>query len=205
MRLSEDQAVLSALKATGEIYSKQVSTTAGIMFLADLEQYSSVQVLKALSKCRRELKFFPSVADVIARIDDGRPGVEEAWAMLPKSEDASVVWSDEMAAAFGVVSGQIEDDPIAARMAFKEVYIREVASAREAHRPVRWTQSMGHNPRLRAAALNEAVAKGRMSIEHAREICPEIEDRSSGAGGLQRLGFSDLMKSIPKLETETDK
>jgi hypothetical protein len=197
MKPSEDTNVLTTLKATGEIYNKQVSAAAVAMFLADLDQYTSDQVLKALSLCRRELKFFPSVAEVIARIDDGRPGVEEAWAMLPKTEYDSVVWTAEMAESFGAIRGIIEEDPIAARMAFKELYSKAVAIARADRTQVEWTASLGHDKRSHAEALNAAIAKGRIGIEYASQICVEIQDQTE-QGMIKYLDVKSLLKDMPK-------
>src|SRR5580692_1153047 len=96
-----DREIIQIVKATGEIYGRTVSDAAATMFLVDLAGFNSEEIKAALAKCRKELKTFPSVADVISRIDDGRPGIEEAWALVPKDEEGSVVWSDEIAEAYG--------------------------------------------------------------------------------------------------------
>lgn len=197
MRPEDDQELIGIVKATGEIYSRQVSPVAARMFLEDLSGFSSAQIKAALSKCRLELKSFPTVADIVARIDDGRPGVEQAWAMLPKDDRDSVVWTDEMAAAFNVVRGMIDSDPIAARMAFKETYSRLLADARASRRPPNWNASLGHDYHGREAALREAVQRRRITIEHAQTIDSmfELDPPKRGALGFDVKGLLPEMPS----------
>ena len=71
---------------------------------------------------------------MLSRIDDGRPGAEEAWALIPKIEDPSGILTEEMQAAMRVAYGLLFDVPIAARMAFKEAYQREFQKARASGR-----------------------------------------------------------------------
>lgn len=173
--MKTDLSLITALKLTSEIYGRQMSDAAAAMLLADLEDYPVPAVIAALSRCRRELRTFPTLADIVARIDDGRPGPEEAWAMVPKDEMTSVVWTEEMATAFGTIRDLAAEDLIAARVAFKEVYSRLLADSRLNHVPVRWTASLGHEKSGREVALREAVTKGRLEIEHALKLIPELE------------------------------
>jgi hypothetical protein len=166
-----------ALIATAEIYGRQMSDVAASLYLADLAKFSDEEILKALARCRKECKTFPTVADVTARIDDGRPGVEEAWAMLPKSEADSVVWTQEMAEAFAACAPLLDSDLVAARMAFKETYTTTLAAARNENRPTKWTVSLGHNVSHRESVLSDAVAKKRISIEDARKLVPELGEK----------------------------
>lgn len=192
MKPSEDQKLLEVVKATGEIYGKQVSLAAALMFLADLDNYSSDAIKLALTKCRKELKTFPTVSDVIARIDDGRPGVEEAWAMIPKDEYSSVVWTSEMAEAFGVCRIMIDEDPVAARMAFKETYLKLIAEARSEGRRPDWTPSLGFEKSGRVAAISEAVQKGRLTHEMATNLLPDYSEARKIPLKL------DFLKEMPK-------
>jgi hypothetical protein len=182
--------LIKLLMITGEIFGKAMSPDAARVFAEDLSEYPEEGVLKALAKCRKELKTFPSISDIVNRIDDGRPGVEEAWAMLPKHESDSVVWTDEMATAFGVCRMLIEKDPIAARLAFKESYTRLVSEARANARSVNWTPSLGHSKSGRESAIKEAVAKGRLTSEQAQIFLP---DYSTPPMSIQKL-----LKQIPK-------
>src|SRR6185436_1156205 len=114
--------MLEAIAVTCELTSTSLSEAAIRVMVDTLSQYPEPQVLGALKKCCKELRGKLTLADILTRLDDGRPGVEEAWAMLSRvlgNEQASLVWTEEMREAYGVVA-PLADDPIAARMAFKE-------------------------------------------------------------------------------------
>lgn len=170
--------VLRALAGTAAIYGKDLTEAAVQILAMDLADYPTRGVLGALARCRKELRTFPTVADIIARIEDGRPGAEEAWAMLPKDEGSSVVWTREMAEAFGVVRHMVGVDPIAARMAFKETYSKLLVEARSERRPIAWLPSFGRDVSSREAAIQEAVDKRRLLLGQAQAFLPSAVPRS---------------------------
>lgn len=187
--------VEKALQITAEIYNKNLSPAAATMFAADLARFTPKQILAALTKCRMELKFFPSVAEIASRIDDGRPGVEAAWSMIPKDEHGSVVWTQEMAEAFGVARPLLEEgDAIGARMAFKEVYSKLLAEARDRGKRPHWFPSFGFESSGRQAAVIEAVERGRLSQEEALLLLPDQGVRSKVR---QIAGGAELRKLEP--------
>lgn len=168
--------LIKAVAVTAELCGRTFSAEAAAVFVKDLERFPESAVIGALARCRREVKGLLTLADVISRLDDGRPGVEEAWAMVPKTEADSVVWTDEMCSAFSACDHMLEmGDLIAARMAFKEAYTKAMDRARDAGRPVNWSPSLGHDPRGHERVLAEAVEKGRLSVEHATTLMPELE------------------------------
>lgn len=166
-------ALLKAIAVTAQIHGRELTPDAVQVYASDLSEYPEDAVLAALARCRRELRGFPSIADILARIDDGRPGVEEAWAMLPQDESASVVWTDEMREAYGVAQRLMSDDMVAARMAFKEAYSKLVADARAQKRPTRWEPSLGHDKATHAPVLRHAAEKGWLTHEHVSALLPE--------------------------------
>ena len=112
------ESLLQAIAVTAELTATQLSQSAARVMAQDLARYPEAQVLEALTRCRRELKGRMTIADVLTRIDDGRPDPEEAWAMLPKDEGSSVVWTEEMAQAFGIAYPLMRSgEMIPARMA----------------------------------------------------------------------------------------
>jgi len=167
--------LLEAIAVTAELTSTDLSKIAARVMAEDLARYPLDQVLGALTRCRRELKGRLTIADVVQRLDDGRPGPEEAWAMIPKGEGPSVVWTQEMAEAFGVAYPLMESDEVAARMAFKESYSKAVALARDASKPVHWMPSLGHDPAGREVALLQAVEKKRLTADRARALMPQLQ------------------------------
>jgi hypothetical protein len=186
-------ALLEAVAVTAELCGRTFSEPAARVFVSDLSAYPERQVIAALTRCRKECRGLLTIADVVSRLDDGRPGVEEAWAMLPKSESDTAVWTDEMRQAFGIAGPLLEQDPIAARMAFKESYLALVAKARDAGRPVEWTATLGHDAGARDGALLLAVEHGRLTLERAREYAPMLP--APKADLLAMVG--DAVKRLP--------
>lgn len=131
------------------------------------EELSDEQIVRGLSRLRKEREWV-SVKAIIelsgkTEGDDGRPSTEIAWAMCPRTEEQSVVWTDEMAEAFEFCRKMLfEGDDIAARMVFKEQYPVAVIRARQRLIPVRWRPSLGWDQADRVRALSEAVTKGRI-------------------------------------------
>lgn len=168
MEMSE---LVKAIGVTAELTGTTLSAGAAEAMARELQPFPADKVMDALRKCRRELKYRLTLAEVIGRIDDGRPGADEAWAMMPFDESQSVVWTDDMAQAFGVCGPLLQQgDKVAARMAFKEAYAKLVAKAKDAGVPVTWTASLGHDKNGRDAVLQEAIERGRLSHSMAAPL-----------------------------------
>lgn len=188
------------LELMGEIYGRTISQGAAIMMARDLSECSPSAVMKALQSCRRELIRFPTVADIISRVQasDGRPGAEEAWSKIPKDDYGSCVWTIEMATAYAAAHPHVKvRDFVAARMAFKEVYERELKAARETGVPVVWSASLGEDKAGRDAALSEAVRKNQMTLEQAQRISPMLDEQAKGSPKLLGI-IRELIKEIPE-------
>jgi hypothetical protein len=165
--------LIDALAVTAELTGTEFSKAAVKVMATDLAAYPLTQVLGALTRCRRELKSRLTIAAIIERLDDGRPGPNEAWAMIPQDESGSVVWTEEMAEAFGVAAPLLhEGQIIAARSAFIEAYQARVAIARNERRFPKWSPSLGHDPAGRETALLAAIEKGRLTHERVRGVLP---------------------------------
>jgi len=190
--------LVQAVAVTAELCGRTFTEAAARVFVDDLQGFPEPAVIKALARCRREVRGLLTIQDVVSRIDDGRPGVEEAWAMMPFEESQSVVWTDEMANAFGVARGLLADgDRVAARMAFKETYTRLVGEARDAGRPVTWSPSLGYDKSGQEAVLAEAVAKGRLSYAHAQELSPALP--APNANILALAGLAIIDATVPRI------
>ena len=171
--MERSKQLMEAIAVTAELTGTNLSEIAARVMTQDLMQYQVEQVLGALVKCRRELKGNLRIAEIIDRLDDGRPGANEAWAMIPKNESDSVVWTREMAESFGVALPLIDDgDHIAARMAFIETYKVKCADARNNGVPVKWEPSLGFDKDGREHVLIDAVEKGRLTREHVAGLLP---------------------------------
>jgi hypothetical protein len=149
---------------------------------------------------------FPIPGDIVAQIEkmvenDDRPGADEAWAtaMQGRDEAATIVWTSETAAAWGIVQS-LQHDKVAARLAFVEAYRRIVEDARRSGRGVKWLASLGSNPGLRRTAITLAVGSGQLdrvelaalpSSSIAAQIetlaLPALGDSEAAKDGKQRL------------------
>lgn len=184
MALTLTEAVAATFAAVG-----QPVTDAGLaLIVADLKTYPRDGVMQALSRCRRELKRV-TLADIIERIPGGHPGPEEAWAMVSGAlgdEGASVVWTEPMREAFFVATA-LSDDPVAARMAFRETYVKKVAEARERGDEIRWQASLGHDPHGREPVLRRAVEQGLIPADQARTLLPHRDALPEWLGQVKNL------------------
>ncbi len=192
--------IITALTVTAEVMQQQLSPQALVVMAEDLVVYGTAPVETALSRVRKECKRF-TVADVIERIDDGRPGVEEAWAMIPRDESQTVVWTTEAAEAYGVCSPLLAaGDKIGARQAFKEKYSALVSKARTEAVPVQWSASLGSDQACREEALKLAVESGKLSADNARMLLPNSSYRITKGG--QRL-LNGAMHAIALLQSDS--
>ena len=165
-------ALAEAIALTAEVCGRSLSPAAVDMLAEDLAEFEEAAVLAALGRCRLELQGGLRASDIIARLDDGRPGAQEAWEMMPRSEAGSVVWTEEMVQAWATVASRMASDPEGARETFCKAYAQAVQAARLGRRPVRWTPSLGSDPVERERALLEAMRKRRLSPQHVSQLLP---------------------------------
>lgn len=160
----------------------KLSDGAARIVMMELEAYQVEGLRKALARCRAEVKGHLVPADIIQRIDDGRPSPDEAWALCPKDENSSVCWTTETAHAFGVARSLIGVDNVAARMAFISAYRTAVQDAKAQHLPPKWELSLGHSAAEREDCVLKALSDGKISEKRALMLAPGIEEKLLGSG-----------------------
>ncbi|HJV52762.1 MAG TPA: hypothetical protein VJ652_14945 [Noviherbaspirillum sp.] len=166
--------LIQAIAATAELCGAKLSEAAARMLVRDLSAYPEQRVMAALTKVRKSGKRF-SLGVIIEEIEqgDGRPGPDAAWAMLPRSEDDTCVWTPEMQTAWGIARPLLEDgDKFGARRAFVEEYERRVDEARENGIPVRWEVSLGQDQNGREAVVRDAVTRGLIPASQMQTLLP---------------------------------
>ncbi len=175
MREAEKQNFLKMMQATLAIYDKTAPIETVAIWWRLLAGYDFAEVENAFSRYlgTSEGKFAPKPASIIAIIEakrpDGRPGADEAWAMIPRDESATAVMSQEMHEALGIAQPLLDEgDKIGARMAFKEAYARIVERNKLAGVAPDWSASLGWDVNGREAVIREAVRQGRLSEEHVQ-------------------------------------
>jgi hypothetical protein len=169
--------LIQGISITAELCGRTLSDPALFAFADSLAKYDPIQVLKALEKCKQGLSGPFTLPAVISRIDDGRPGAEEAWTTCPHSEAETAVWTREAQKAFfsGACDLLESGDVIAARMAFKEAYERIVRDARADQQACAWIVSQGWDLADRQRKLSEAVTLGRIALPAAIAVCPLLD------------------------------
>lgn len=171
--------LLKALAVTAEVCGTEFSEPAAKAIVARLSAYPLDAVLKALDKCQTEVTGRLTLAAIIGRIDDGRPSADEAWstAILAGDEASTVVWTAETAKAYWAASALLEQgDKVGARMAFRDVYEREVSNARQAGTVAKWEATLGTDQYQREQAIQRAAELNRISHEHASTLLPHIAE-----------------------------
>lgn len=180
-------------------YGKEATREAMRMIWAALAAYDIQQVDRAFTSHVMTSRFMPTIADIRALIESSnpdmqRPGANEAWAMMPRSDDDSVVWTEEMCEAWAVASHLVnpyaveKPDWVAARMAYKDAYERAVNSSAVRGKPVRWVVSLGHDMQQLADVVHEAIQRGRLSHEEARPYLLTVDASTAGIAGLLEGG-----------------
>lgn len=149
--------IYQMLLATFAVVGQEMPDIAIKAMAQDLSAYEIDSLAVALQRCRRELRKI-TLADIVERIPGEHIGPEEAWAKVSPTIDnerLSVAMTQPMLTAYGVVS-KMGKDKVAARVAFKEVYMREVSKARaEGFRP-HWITSFGTDETGRIECQQEA-------------------------------------------------
>lgn len=167
-------------------YGREASKEAMRIAWLALSRYDIDQVTSAYTAHIMRSRFMPTPADIIAAIHDNtpamqRPGADEAWAMMPRDETDSVVWTDEMAQAWAIASSLVnpltveKPDWVAARMSFKDAYNRAVETARAQGRPAQWTICRGTRTDNLEDVVTDALRLGRIKPDDARPFLAQLE------------------------------
>lgn len=174
--------VVAELVKTADLYNESLGESKIQVWLEALDGLDSEKVCRAFQELRRTQPYMPRPGHVRGLVE-GDPagfgehlGPEAAWALVGHTtEDDTVVWTDEIAGAFGAVRLLLEEDHVAARMAFLEIYREKLAQARLTRMPARWSASVGTDPTRRAGPLTAAVAAGRLSMAAVQSMLPAHE------------------------------
>lgn len=160
--------------------SKLPSDIAVTLIFDDLRDYSLDVIKAALAIHRKTNSFAPTPASIIAIVNDNSRikalhlSADEAWALCPKSEADSVVWTAQIGKAY-YIAQDAGGNETAKRMAFKAAYERVVNEAvRHGVKP-HWVLSSGTDKMLKDRALQEAIELGRITPNYARQVAGYIQ------------------------------
>lgn len=168
--------LIKAIAATAELTTTHLSAIAQATMAKELMLCNADAVVVALQRCSREVR--PggfTLGAVLERIDDGRPGADEAWALALDAQDeaCTVVWCAEIQQAFAIARPVLTaGDKIGARMAFRNAYDRLVRDARMQRKPAQWSPSLGWDQGQRHAVLTRAVETGMLTKQSIAGLLP---------------------------------
>lgn len=151
---------------------------------AHIEHYGDAAVKHALMRCQLEVKGLLSLADIIARIPDGRPAVAVAYAQVSGSEADTFITTDEVLAAWGIAR-QTDGDKFAQRAAFDAAY-KEICAANRINGVFpKQIVSIGHDKARAKAAIEAGVKQGLLQPTDpvAAEYFPEEVARAALPAG----------------------
>lgn len=196
------------LDASMPIYRIEASVDTKRLWWGLLKNYSFNEVRAAFERHLSENGQTITPAYIRILIDkmnpDGRPGADEAWAMLPyHDEAASVVMTDEMAEAFGIANEV--DDKNGARMAFRDAYNRIVERNKSQGIKQRWFASLGHDAEGREIVLKEAVRLGRISQSYATGLLPAPLSEDRGNAVLALVSSNGVLTDKTATDIDRDK
>lgn len=167
--------IAEALAITAELLGTELTTAALREMARHLANYPAEQVRAALSRCQLELRGRLTLAEILDRLPDGRPGPEEAWGLVVDVTDQdTVIWTTEMAEAWAAARF-LMGEPVQARMAFLEVYRQRIAIGRSSARPPQWQIYLGYDEQRRAPAIFAALEAGRIEVPQAKAALPPHE------------------------------
>ncbi len=179
MRIEDRHEFNTLLITAMAVYERQITAALGDLFFAALGAYSLDQVRDGIARYLQDPadgKFSPKPADVIRQIQnvrshDGRPGKDEAWsiALCSLDETDTVLLTEEILTALAVAQPLLDmRDKVAARMAFIEVYERQVSMVRRGPwQSAKWIISLGTDKGRRIHAVEEGVRLGRLTQAQA--------------------------------------
>jgi hypothetical protein len=186
--------IIDAIVVAAEMTGTSLSEPAIRGYSIELSAYPENQVLKALARCRRELKFKLTLADIIERLEgsDGRPNADEAFAIAIQMQDenATVVTNDEISQAWALAK-LIMPDRTGARMAFRSKYESITQEAREAGKPVAWYASLGMDSGGREAPIRAGIEQCRLPARAEQVLLPPPDN-----GSVSNLKISQAISNL---------
>ena len=197
MQHSERTKLAASIVVTAEMIGHDMSPNTADAMSRELATMPLEHVTAALRRCARECRGRLTLADVLARVDDGHPGEDMAWALCHRDESETIVWTDEMSESYGVARPLVLGGAnIGARMAFKDAYRKAVLLARDGGKRAQWNVSLGTDPSGRRAALESAVASGKLPADVLPLYLPAVAAVHKALPSGDMVPLADLITSL---------
>lgn len=166
--------LIEDIAATAEVCGGSKWSAAAVRIAcAHLRQFSEPAIRQSLLRCQQEVKGTLALADIVARMPDGRPAPDVSWSQVSGPETETFVTTDEVMGAWAAAQPLLAaGDAVAARMAFLAKYREITAHGRIAGRAPQMTVSVGTDRSRAETVLTDAVKRGLLpeSDPHVRGV-----------------------------------
>ena len=154
--------LIEDIAATAEVCGGSKWSAAAVRIAcAHLRQFSEPAIRQSLLRCQQEVKGTLALADIIARMPDGRPSPDVAWSQVSGPETETFVTTDEAMEAWAAARPLVAaGDEVAARMAFLARYREICAQGRTSGRKPNPYVSVGSDRSRAETVIKDAVARG---------------------------------------------
>ena len=93
--------LVADIGATAEVCGGSKWSTAAVRIACQhLQRFSEVEIRVALARCQQEVKGTLALADIVARMPDGRPAPDVAWSQVSGPETETFVTTEEVMSAW---------------------------------------------------------------------------------------------------------
>ncbi len=180
MNQEQKSEIVKSLMVAYEVMGKEMSEAGAMMILNALKGFEFNAVMVAIQRTVSEAKFI-TPAEIISRIDDGRPDPEKAWSQVcqydPDDTYSECITEEQSYARGACWPLLIAGDTVAARMAFKEEYTKLCSENRAQGLPVKHVFHMGTNKQSQLKVIKQALLDGKIDRKTAMNKLPNYRDR----------------------------
>ena len=183
MNQDEKIQVIHNLKVAFEVMGQDVSREATEVMASRLFRFTYPQVKAAIGRAIDESKYKITVAEIISRIDDGRPSPTQAWQSMSQFKESDAYYvPDEMHRAWCGVSTDMEHADnsikIACRQSFLETYEKMCQESCDQGKPISYflsqPQGIGREQKV-LEVITKAIAQGQITTDKAVAYLPHMK------------------------------
>lgn len=199
-----DSVIKKLVVLDADYWSAPITETRLNAFSEQLSDCDPVEIKNAMKFFRNEAgrTRMPMPAD-LKNVMAGFPSAEEVYALIPRDESQSCVWTNEAALAYSACAPLLAvGDFYGARLAFMSAYENAVSVAKQEGKRVKWSASLGTDRSGREKAVLDAINKNRIKVSAALEWTPDLQLTNSMKNKLNNECGEKLMLSHSSSEVE---
>lgn len=194
--------LIEDIAATAEVCGGSKWSAAAVRIAcAHLKQFPEPAIRQSLLRCQQEVKGTLALADIIARMPDGRPSPDVAWSQVSGPESETFITTDEAMEAWAAARPLLAaGDEVAARMAFLARYREVCAQGRTSGRKPKPYVSVGSDRSRAETVIKDAVACGLLSEQDSQAGILAPAPIRQLADGIECDGVTHFVRIPPRDE-----